>query len=734
MAETFAMQADALHAEDPESQPGPLPDVVRSQCARRHDRPDSIHVALYQDRNKPFPGTNSIPWIFAAKTTASGLIALLVAFTFNLDQPYWALLTVFIVSQPLQSGQVLAKGLYRIIGTVIGAGVALLFVALFAQERVLFLGALALWIGLCAFGSQYARNFAAYSFVLSGYTVAIVGIPGALDAGNAFYIATGRVTEICLGIIVAATVNHIILPSSLGPQLWQAVIGSREALANHALALFERRGDSAPSLTKLLGRAITIENLRASAIFEDREIRDRSDRLRILDTALIDAIGVAQSLGQQLDALEPRASNETGLDDSIADATAAIKAWRSTTIDADALSRHLLQAQAHLPLVWLLCRDPSIPDEEVIQRIAMITKLGEFFTALTAYAEAYEALTSAPRTASRPIRFTHANDPVGALWTGVRAALAVFFVSGFWILTNWAHGPTAAILGAVATARLATMAPAVPIAVAATLIFSLSTIPAFIIVDVVLPIADGFAMFALAVAPMLFLCALLMAHKKTMLIGYFSALLLASAGEFQNQMTYDPVGLINTSIAAVAAAACALVLWAIVVPQTPEAARRRFVRAARKVLARIASPRARIGLAEFETAMTEALDQLRGYLRDDHPEDVAIFEAGIALLGAGRDLIRMRESPYFLAAVDFELQIAKLAGHRRAEWLDLLRRIALEAAVKCLAELREDELGPEQMQAAARNLGAFAAMGEELGRGGALLTHENYPRVQSDAA
>ena len=32
--------------------------------------------------------------IFAAKTTAAALIALLVAFTFNLDHPYWALLTV----------------------------------------------------------------------------------------------------------------------------------------------------------------------------------------------------------------------------------------------------------------------------------------------------------------------------------------------------------------------------------------------------------------------------------------------------------------------------------------------------------------------------------------------------------------------------------------------------------------------------------------------------------------
>ena len=564
--------------------------------------------------------------------------------------------------------------------------------------------------------------------------MAIVGIPGALDADNAFYVATGRVTEVCLGIIVSATVNHIILPSSLGPQLLQAVIGGSQALADYALALFERRGGSAPLRTKLLGQAITIENLRASAIFEDREIRDRSDRLRFLDTALIDAISVAQLLGQQLDALERRASNETGLDDAIADATAAIRAWRANAIAADAFSRRLLRAQAHLPLVWPLCRDPSMPDEEVIRRIAMIAGLGEFFTALTAYAEAYEAFTSAPRTASRRIRFTHANDPVGALWTGLRAALAVFFVSGFWILANWAHGPTAAILGAVATARLATMAPAVPIAVTATLIFSLSTIPAFIIVDVLLPIAHGFAMFALAVAPMLFLCALLMAHKKTMLIGYFSALLFASAGQFQNEMTYDPVGLINTSIAAVIAAAAAMVLWAILAPQTPEAARRRFVRAAHRALARIVAPQPLTRIAEFETAMTETLDQLRGYLRNDHPEDIAIFESGLALLGAGRDLIRMRESPYSSAAVDFELQIAKLAGHRRAERLDLLRRIAQEAAAKCLAELREDELGPEQVQAAARNLGAFAAMSEELKRGGALLTHEKYARVQSDAA
>ena len=88
-----------------------------------------------------------IPWTFAAKTTASGLLALLIAFAFNLDQPKWSLLTVFIVAQP-QSGYVLAKGFFRIIGTVVGAAMALFLVSLFAQERVLLLGALACWMGL----------------------------------------------------------------------------------------------------------------------------------------------------------------------------------------------------------------------------------------------------------------------------------------------------------------------------------------------------------------------------------------------------------------------------------------------------------------------------------------------------------------------------------------------------------------------------------------------------------
>jgi len=559
--------------------------------------------------------------IFAAKTTLSALLALLVAFTFDLDQPQWALLTVFIVAQP-QSGMVLAKSFYRIIGTFIGAAVALLLVSLFAQERVLFLGALALWIGICTFGSQYARNLAAYSFVLSGYTVSIVGIPGALDAGNAFYIATARVTEISLGIIVTATVSHIILPNSLAAALWQAIADVRVSVADYALAVLGD-GDMAATRGTLIGRAIAIENLRASAFFENREVRDRSNLLRLLNTSLINVIVAAQLLSESLGNLRRAGERiDTETEVGLAAASAALRDWRRGDIGAAELRASLLQAST--PPLSPLC---------------------EFLDAVIAYADAYEACVSGEGRAPRRVSFMRANDATVAFWTGLRAALAIGAVGSFWILADWPRGSTALILAAVATARLATMGHAAPIALAGSLIFGLATIPAFVVIEMLLPHASGFEMFALIVGPVIFCCALLMANKRpeVQLIGFLSGLLFASVGLFQNRMIYDPVNLLNTSIAAVFAAGTALVLWSILAPETPEAALRRFRRVARQALANITARRSRIGLPEFETSMIEALDQLRSRIRPDRPNEVTAFETGIALLGTGRALIRLRE-------------------------------------------------------------------------------------------
>ena len=580
--------------------------------------------------------------IFAAKTTAAGLIALLIAFTFNLDQPQWTLLTVFIVAQPQQSGPVLAKSFYRIIGTLIGAAVALFLVALFAQQRLLFLGTLAIWIGLCTFGSQYARNFAAYSFVLSGYTAAIVGIPGALDATDAFYIADARVTEVCLGIIVAAAITHIILPSSHAATLWRSVAQTRLALADYVTGVLGG-GDAAKLAGPMVGKAIAIENQRASAIFEDHDIRDRSGALRLLNIALLRALGAAQHLGEQLaDLRHANRLVEAGIDDTVCDAMSAVKLWRAGAIDAAGLSRKLHETDVRRSLAERLFPVPSRNDVALYSRAAAISGFRELVAALATYAEAYEACISGAANVPGGIPFTRANDLIAALWTGLRAALAVVLVSWFWILSAWPHGSTAVILAAIATARVATMGHAVPLALAATMIFALAAVPAFVIVEVLLPLASGFPMFALIVGPFLFGCAFLMAqpNSKTMLIGFLSALLFASVGQFQNRMVYDPLGLLNTSIAAVFAAGVTLVLWAVVAPETPQAARRRFLRVARQAVGQLTAPRQPIGFAEFGTVIAEALDHLQSHLSAERPGDLADLAAGSRLLGAGHALLR----------------------------------------------------------------------------------------------
>jgi uncharacterized membrane protein YccC len=578
--------------------------------------------------------------IFAAKTTASGFIALLIAFTFNLDQPQWALLTVFIVSQVQQSGPVLAKSFYRVVGTLIGAAVALFLVALFAQERVLFLSALALWIGLCTFGSQFARNFAAYAFVLSGYTAAIVGIPGALNANSAFYFASARVTEICLGIIAAAAVNRIVLPNSAAAALWKSVTAARQALVDCVAGVLSR-DEATKSTTPLIIRAIAIENQRASAVFEDRELRSRSTSLRLSNLALLRVAGALESVGEQLEYF--RHADRligAGIDDALACATSVLKSWQSGLFDSSSLRQKLGETDARRRLAELLFPTPS-SDCIAPRRTEAVFAISELLAALSAYTEAYENYISGEAPEPDRVPFTRVNDLTAALWTGLRAALAVAVVGCFWILSAWPHGSTATILAALATARVATMGHAVPLAIAATMIFALATIPAFVIVEVLLPLTSGFPMFALIVGPMLFGCAYLMSkpNPKAMLIGYLSALLFASVGQFQNRMVYDPVGLLNTSIAAVFAAGVTLVLWAVIAPETAAAARGRFLRIAQRAVSRLTA-RHPIGVAEFEARIAEGLDQLQGHLRADQLADIAALQAGMRLLGASRALRR----------------------------------------------------------------------------------------------
>src|SRR3954468_19741479 len=90
------------------------------------------------------------PLLFGLRLWASVSLGLYVAFWLELDNPFWAGTSAAIVCQP-QLGASLRKGWFRMVGTLVGAVMSVVLVASFPHDRILFLGALALWGAASAF-------------------------------------------------------------------------------------------------------------------------------------------------------------------------------------------------------------------------------------------------------------------------------------------------------------------------------------------------------------------------------------------------------------------------------------------------------------------------------------------------------------------------------------------------------------------------------------------------------
>src|SRR6267154_2062932 len=149
------------------------------------------------------------PSLFALRLWASVCLALFVAFSLDLDNPFWAGTSAAIVCQQ-QLGASLRKGWFRMIGTVIGAAMIVVLTAWFPQDRIGFLGLLALWCAICAFLATVLHNFASYAAALSGYTAAIIAANTLGATGGAspdvFMLAVFRASEICIGLVCGGIV------------------------------------------------------------------------------------------------------------------------------------------------------------------------------------------------------------------------------------------------------------------------------------------------------------------------------------------------------------------------------------------------------------------------------------------------------------------------------------------------------------------------------------------------
>src|SRR3569833_2954809 len=154
--------------------------------------------------------------IFALKTFAASMLALLIALAIDLPRPYWAMATVYITSQPL-AGATSSKAFFRVVGTLVGATITVVMVPNLINAPELLCLAIALWVGLCLYLSLLDGTPRSYVFMLGGYSVALIGFPSVAEPASIFDTALARVEEISLGIICASLVSTVVFPRSVAP-------------------------------------------------------------------------------------------------------------------------------------------------------------------------------------------------------------------------------------------------------------------------------------------------------------------------------------------------------------------------------------------------------------------------------------------------------------------------------------------------------------------------------------
>ncbi len=114
--------------------------------------------------------------LFSAKCFTAAMLAMAVASWAGLPRPFWALMTTYIVANPL-AGAVRSKAAFRLGGTLLGCAATLLMVPAMVDAPELLTLALALWVALCLFVSLLDRTPRSYLFMLAGYSAALIGFP-----------------------------------------------------------------------------------------------------------------------------------------------------------------------------------------------------------------------------------------------------------------------------------------------------------------------------------------------------------------------------------------------------------------------------------------------------------------------------------------------------------------------------------------------------------------------------
>jgi len=545
--------------------------------AARDSRPTRIETALKDAVRVAGP-----PLLIGIRLWASVSLALYVAFWLKLDNAQWAGTSAAIVCQP-QLGASLRKGWFRMIGTMVGATMIVVLTACFPQDRVPFLGLLALWCGICAFAATVFRNFASYAAALAGYTAVIIGADTLGATGGmtteVFMLAITRASEICIGIVCAGIV---LAGTDLGGAQRQ-LAATFATLTTEIMERFTRmltlaepqQPDTQPQRREFVRRVIALGPVVDQAIGESSQLRYRSPILQMAVHGLFNALdgwrGVAAHL-KQLPEDKARQNAEIILRNLPLEVRPASESDVPTRWMADLITLRRIYEGAVRALLVLPAGTPSL--RLMADQTAKL--LSGILRALDGLALLIEA-PGRPLPSSRGVWLT-VPDWLPALVNAGRACITIGAIELFWVTTTWPNGATAITFAAISVLLSSPRADqAYATAMGFTLVIAVAVPLVAIIAFALLPGLETFTAFSAVIGLYLIPVGTLMARSRQP--GMFLIMsanfipLLAPA----NQMSYNTVQFYNAALAIVAGGGAAALSFRLLPPLSPALRTRRLL-------------------------------------------------------------------------------------------------------------------------------------------------------------
>ena len=148
------------------------------------------------------------------KVALAMLITYGIALSMDWDKPFWAGLTVAFCSLAT-AGESIKRGMDRTLGTILAGVVTVCLVALFPQDRWLFLISMSAIIAFCTYQlSSGSRHF--FIWFTCGFTIPILAFLGGGMSLSSFNIIILRVEETALGVIIYSLVALFVWPQRGG--------------------------------------------------------------------------------------------------------------------------------------------------------------------------------------------------------------------------------------------------------------------------------------------------------------------------------------------------------------------------------------------------------------------------------------------------------------------------------------------------------------------------------------